>query len=110
MSNATLLVFSNPASAGDEAEYNRHYNDIHLPQVCRAPGVLGVTRYRAADFQMPDMGTPAFRYVAIHHLEDAELTLRRMMAAAPGWEYSSATGQPTARYLYEKIHHYGRTD
>lgn len=110
MANATLLVFSNPATAELDAEYNRHYNEIHLPQGCRVPGVCGVTRYRATDFQMPDMGVPKFRYVAVHHLEDGAPTLQRMMATAPGWEYSSSTGQPTVRYLYEEICRYGRQD
>src|SRR5690349_8641589 len=109
MPNATLLVFTNPVSTEREADYNRHYDHVHLPQVCRVPGVLGVTRYRLADFQMPDMTMPKFRYVAVHYLEDAEPTLRRMMAAARGWDYSDATGRESDRYLYEEIYRYGRT-
>jgi hypothetical protein len=40
-----VLVFSNPVD-GKEDEFNAWYDDVHVPEVLRTEGYLGVTRYK----------------------------------------------------------------
>lgn len=44
--NVDIMVFSNPVE-GREDEYNRWYNEVHLPEVvASSPVFLGAARYR----------------------------------------------------------------
>jgi hypothetical protein len=40
-----MLVFSDVAKGGDEANYNKWYNDQHIPDVCRIDGFTGAQRF-----------------------------------------------------------------
>lgn len=65
-----FLVFSNPV-AGREDDYNAWYDDVHLGDVCRVPGVLGATRYDLVDTSGDDAPAPAHRYLAVYDLDPA---------------------------------------
>ncbi len=41
-----MLVFSDVAKGGDEANYNKWYNDQHIPDVCRIDGFTGAQRFK----------------------------------------------------------------
>jgi hypothetical protein len=41
-----MLVFSDAAKGGDEANYNKWYNDQHIPDVCRIDGFTGAQRFK----------------------------------------------------------------
>jgi hypothetical protein len=90
--HATLPAPAQPAGAlfvsiGDipaehEEDFNRWYDDEHVPMIAAIPGVLRARRWRATE------GTP--RYIALYEL--AGLQVREH----PGWK--SAAGTPwTAR-------------
>ena len=70
--NALFLVYSGPADAGREAEYNRWYNDIHVPDMLRVPGIVACTRYRVAATQVRDPG-PVMPYLAVYEVDLDEL-------------------------------------
>ncbi len=57
-----------------EEEFNRWYNEEHVPQVLQFKGVVSARRYRALE------GEPTFRYMAVYELQD-EATYRRFMAS-----------------------------
>jgi len=57
-----FVVFSNPV-AGREAEYNRWYQEQHLPDVVKVPGVVSAQR-----FQLADNSTMAHRYLALYEI------------------------------------------
>ena len=48
MSDHVMVVFTNPVT-GKEDEYNRWYNEVHLGEVLRTPGMLAARRYRLVD-------------------------------------------------------------
>lgn len=62
MATHTLLVFSNPIE-GREAEYNRWYDEQHLPDVLKVPGVSAAQRFRLGEGQKGDQ-----RYLAVYEL------------------------------------------
>jgi hypothetical protein len=67
MPKGLLVVESSPETAARDDEYNAWYNDIHIPEICAIPGVVGARRYRLTG----DGGTP--RYLAIYDLDAADL-------------------------------------
>lgn len=71
-----LLVLSNPVGNRD-AEFNRWYDDVHLPDVYRVPGVIGAERYR---FRSGD----GWKYLAIYELDcdDPAAVEQELMARA----------------------------
>jgi len=50
-----------------EQEFNKWYNEVHVPDVLKAPGVIGATRYEAIRAQEAQP-----RYLAIYELESEE--------------------------------------
>lgn len=60
-----MLVFSNPAKGGDEANYNTWYNEQHIPDVCRVDGFTGAQRFKLN-------GEGPAQYLAIYELEAAD--------------------------------------
>ncbi len=72
-----MLVFSNVAKGGDEANYNKWYNEQHIPDVCNVPGFTGAQRFKLKGDEGPA------QYLAIYEMEAddpdavvAELTSR----------------------------------
>jgi len=90
MARAILLVLSDVAPGADENEYNRWYNERHLPDVVRVKGYVAATRYRRSDVEiLPGLPAPSNRYVAAYEVEakddgdlaDAAAALRDALAA-----------------------------
>ena len=73
-----IMVVGSNATPGDDAEFNKWYDEIHIPEVCAIPGITGGRRYEA------DPAAPGERpYLAIYEMETddpqkvmAELTSR----------------------------------
>jgi hypothetical protein len=61
-----FLVFSNPIEGRDD-EYNEWYDNVHLGDVCRVPGVLGAKRYDLVPTD-PAGAAPAHAYLAVYDL------------------------------------------
>ncbi|HVV08061.1 hypothetical protein [Amycolatopsis sp.] len=69
--NSVLLVLSNPAE-GQEDAYNEWYDQTHLADVLKVPGVCAAQRYELAPMNSPEaegMGSPAHRYLATYELD-----------------------------------------
>lgn len=64
-----MLVFSNPTKGGDEANYNKWYDEQHIPDVCRMEGFTGAQRFKFVD---TGMGPGLTNYLAIYELEAAD--------------------------------------
>jgi hypothetical protein len=50
-----------------EQEFNKWYNELHVPDVLKAPGVIGATRYEAIRAQEAQP-----RYLSVYELESEE--------------------------------------
>lgn len=60
------------AIAGEDDEFNRWYDDRHIPDLMRMVAVVGVDRYELADAQL--RGRSAMpRYIAVYHLDTEDL-------------------------------------
>jgi hypothetical protein len=79
-----MFVYTEPASAEVEDEYNRWYDEQHLPEVCAWPGVTGARRYRLDRASPGARRSTAARYLAIYDLDcdDPRALLRDLQAAA----------------------------
>jgi len=71
MARHVLLVMTNCAE-GEDAEFNRWYDEVHLPEVLSVPGFVGATRYRIDDVQMPWEPPGTHRYLAIYEIDADE--------------------------------------
>ena len=61
------MMVQSKAHPGQEDEYNRWYDDVHLPELLQIPGVLSGTRYSALDTGMfPGPDAP---YMAVYEIE-----------------------------------------
>jgi hypothetical protein len=63
-SEVILLVGVICEDPAREAEFNTWYENVHIPEVCQAPGVKGARRYQISE---PADGYP--KYLAIYDIE-----------------------------------------
>jgi hypothetical protein len=70
-----FLVFSNPSSDAAVAEFHRWYDDVHVHEVLRVPGVRAATRYELDPDQMPSGGFEAVgrRFLCAYEIEADDL-------------------------------------
>jgi hypothetical protein len=74
MKTALLLAYVQPASPADEAEFNRWYDDVHIPQlVDRVPGVVSARRFQYSDDQFEGAPVPANPYLTLYELDASDL-------------------------------------
>jgi hypothetical protein len=74
MAKFKLIVLSNPVGDRDE-EFNRWYDDVHLGDVLKVPGVVGAERYRFRSGE-------GWKYLAVYDLdcEDPASVEQELMA------------------------------
>jgi hypothetical protein len=66
-----FLVFSNPVE-GQEAEYNRWYNNDHGPDVLAIPGFVSGRRFVLADLQLRAVPRKMPRYLILYRIVTAD--------------------------------------
>lgn len=64
MARYNFIVYSNP-TPGMEDEYNRWYDERHIPDVLAVPGFVSATRMQL----IPGHGSDSHRYLAIYQLD-----------------------------------------
>jgi hypothetical protein len=94
MDRSLYLVFSNPVEDRED-EYNRWYNEVHLADVLRVPGVVSAARYEflPTSYGEATAAPTEHRYVAIYEFDrDPEDVLAEMgkRAGTPEMEVSEA--------------------
>ena len=63
------MVFSNPTTPEQDAEFNEWYDDTHVPDVLAVPGVVSAQRFKHHQLDR-DAGKPArHSYVTIYEIE-----------------------------------------
>jgi len=116
MARYTWLVLTN-AEADREADFNRWYEEVHVPDLLRVPGVTGVTRCKLADVQTkPGPGGIAvvkgqtdlkYRYLAAYRIEtdDIETVLRTVaeQAGTPQMVMSDALSSDIMTMCFEDL-------
>lgn len=87
-----LLITSVDIADGAEADFNRWYNEVHLPEVLACPGFARSTRYECTD------GQP--RYLAIYELDSEDALTTAEMQRVRGW----GDMFPHVRNFHERIY------
>jgi hypothetical protein len=84
MAQYKLVVMSEPTE-GQEDEYNRWYNDVHLGEVVRIPGFVSAQRFRLHTQQL---GAYPHKYLSIYEVEsdDPQSVLDGLVAATQAGE------------------------
>jgi Domain of unknown function (DUF4286) len=83
-----------------EDEFNRVYDTEHVPNIVKAPGVHGCTRYRLESTNAPGMA----RYAAVYDIDSPDVPQQRRMAGRIGkrgvaYQNTAAHYQPVAQHL-----------
>jgi hypothetical protein len=75
MPKASLFVYSRPSAPDREDEYNKWYDNTHIPEMCQIPGVVSGRRYKTSAVQMAGVGPDpsTHEYVAIYELDSDDL-------------------------------------
>lgn len=70
-----FLVFSNATSEAQVREFNRWYDEVHVHEVLRVPGVRAATRYEIDDDQMQPGADAAIgrRFLCAYEIEAEDL-------------------------------------
>ncbi len=72
---AKLIVFVTPAPGADETEFNRFFDEVHVPQIKeRVPGFIRAERYKLSAAQVHSKDElPAHQYLNIWDVEADDL-------------------------------------
>lgn len=81
----TVLVVTMEVDPEDEAEFNKWYNEQHLPERMEIPGYVSARRFKLEE------GNGALTYLCIWELEDGSPLQSQM--------YQEQNADPTALYL-----------
>ncbi len=94
-----MLVYTNAREGRDE-EFNRWYDEIHLPEVLALPAFSAAQRFRLADAQMfPEQ---RFRYLAIYeYTGGSAAALEALTGAAGSFRMTDAMGAEVQVSLFE---------
>ena len=79
-----------------EDEFNRWYNEVHLPEILACPGFISATRYECTE------GQP--RYIAMYALEDESALSTPEMKAVRGWGDQFPNVRNFHERIYKQIH------
>ena len=85
-----LLVVTAEVDAEVEADWNRWYDEVHLPDALACPGVLSGRRYlTSGEIAESDRGqsrrTKARLYTTVYELESPAAVTTKEFAAMRGW-------------------------
>ena len=102
-----LLIVTARIDPDREAEWNRWYNEVHLPESLACPGVLAGRRYLASGpAATSDHGgraeDAARTYVAVYELAGPEALETPEFAAMRGW-YQFADGIVSRTQVFQAL-------
>ncbi len=90
-----LLVMTN-STPGDEAEFNKWYQEVHLKEVCEVPGIVAAQRFELTDAQISDEERP-HQFLAIYEIEgDPKKAFDLLQASSPEMNISPTLDAATA--------------
>ncbi len=68
----TFVVLTNP-TPGKDAEFNRWYNEQHIPDVLNAAGFVCAQRFKLSDVQNGPKVDQTHKYLALYEIETDDL-------------------------------------
>jgi hypothetical protein len=97
-----LLVASMTPDPDAEAEFNDWYDNEHLPNLSRVPGVLSARRFRATDTESER------RYLSLYHLRDRDVSRSDAWATASNTQWTERMRPHLPDLLVIRMHRYQR--
>jgi hypothetical protein len=101
MATHRLVVFTE-AKPGQEAEFNKWYDEVHLKEVLEVEGYVAAQRFEISPSQIGGVGgsTPA-RYLAIYEIEaeSLDVALEKLNSGAATMNMSDALDSENATAL-----------
>ena len=107
-----FMAFTEPVSQQDDEEFNRWYQETHLPEVLDVPGFSAASRYKETGMNMTGRPWPiSFPYLALYELGDgskeafdnAMKELRRRITEGDRMEISDTLGSEKITQVYSRI-------
>ena len=93
-----LLVFTN-ATEGDDAEFNKWYDEVHLKEVLEVPGFVAAQRFQLTDAQTTDE-PHEFRYLAIYEVEgDPAAAFERLKGSSDRFNMTETMAQAVTAHF-----------
>lgn len=105
MKRYNLIAMTNPKEGQDDA-FNAWYDDVHIGDVFKLPGVVGAKRYRLGDSQYRDTEME-WKYMAVYEIEtdDIQATFDALRAASgtDAMSLTDAISPDRMVWIYEPI-------
>ena len=107
-----FMPFTESASEEEDEEFNRWYQEVHLPEVLGVPGFSAASRYKETGINMTGRPWPIrFPYLAVYELADgskdafdaAMKELRRRITESDRMEISDTLGLEKVTQVYTRI-------
>ena len=112
MPETVFMPFTESASKEEDEEFNRWYQEVHLPEVLGVPGFSAASRYKETGMNMTGRPWPIrFPYLAVYELADgskdafdaAMKELRRRITEGDRMEISDTLGSEKVTQVYKRI-------
>jgi hypothetical protein len=106
MSKAVLIVYTNPISPQRDDDFNKWYDEVHLPEILATDGFIAAARYRLSDARIKGMDTPNHRYAAVYELDadDLQNAIDKLLHSAGDLDMGDSINQSTAvAALWEEV-------
>ena len=98
MPKVKMLVYTNSLEGKDE-EFNRWYDEIHIPEVLQFTKSVAAQRFRLSDAQPGDR--EPHRYLAIYEFEiDSKEAYDSLMASTEKMDLGSSLDQASAKVVF----------
>ena len=98
-----LLIVTAEVDAAVEADWNRWYDEVHLPDALACPGVLRGTRYVSVNVADNDRGSrqpsTAKLYTTVYELAGPEAVESKEFLAMRGWAHFTPHVRSQTRVL-----------
>ena len=76
------IDFSDPSR---EDEFNRWYNEVHVPELTALPGFLRAWRLQRSE-EGSALGEPGQRYIAVYEIESPAVFDQRAISGRVSWD------------------------
>ena len=98
MPKVKMLVYTNALEGKDE-EFNRWYDNIHIPEVLQLTKAVAAQRFRLSEAQPGDPGP--HRFLAIYEFEvDSKEAYDSLMATTDKMDLGNSLDAPSAKVVF----------
>jgi hypothetical protein len=92
MARHLMIVQSNVTDGHCEVDFNKWYDEVHVPELLALPGIVAAERFSLGPDLMPGKPRSGWEFLAIYELEtdDIDATLKTIVESLPVMTLSRA--------------------